>query len=157
MPSMPCGPEQRAIPGSLYPVFTQSESQRRWQLQNKGLAPIALNIEERKKTLSKCAAAVHPTTSRWLYIHIENKPRDRDHPNKFFQNKTSFSLTLHNSLCHHLEQSHYRRETKVVFKHLCCSCESMAPCPPAGCTNTEINAVPLHWNTQAHLSGRAKS
>lgn len=48
LPSMPCGPEQRAIPGSLYPVFTQSDSQRRWQLQYKGLAPIALNIKEKE-------------------------------------------------------------------------------------------------------------
>lgn len=42
LPSMPVGPAQRAMPGSLYPVFTQSDSQRRRQSQYRGLAPIAL-------------------------------------------------------------------------------------------------------------------
>lgn len=41
-PSMSGGPAQRAMPGSLYPVLTQLESQRRLQLQYRGLAPMAL-------------------------------------------------------------------------------------------------------------------
>jgi len=40
------GPAQRAMPGSLYPVLTQLESQRRLQLQYRGLAPMALRGEE---------------------------------------------------------------------------------------------------------------
>lgn len=47
-PSMSGGPAQRAMPGSLYPVLTQLESQRRLQLQYRGLAPMALH-EERGK------------------------------------------------------------------------------------------------------------
>lgn len=36
------GPVQRAIPGSLYPLFTQSESHCMWQSQYSGFAPKAL-------------------------------------------------------------------------------------------------------------------
>lgn len=45
-PSMSGGPAQRAMPGSLYPVLTQLESQRRLQLQYRGLAPMALQEED---------------------------------------------------------------------------------------------------------------
>lgn len=39
------GPAQRAIPGSLYPLFTQSDSHCMWQSQYRGLAPRALSLE----------------------------------------------------------------------------------------------------------------
>lgn len=42
---MASGPLQRAIPGSLYPAFTHSESQRRLQSQCKGLVPRALVVK----------------------------------------------------------------------------------------------------------------
>lgn len=49
-PSMSGGPAQRAMPGSLYPVLTQLESQRRLQLQYRGLAPMALQGQRKVKT-----------------------------------------------------------------------------------------------------------
>lgn len=37
---------QRAMPGSLYPAFTHSDSQRRLQSQCSGLVPSALGAEQ---------------------------------------------------------------------------------------------------------------
>lgn len=53
LPSMSGGPAQRAMPGSLYPVLTQLESQRRLQLQYRGLAPMALQ-EEKRQNCTRC-------------------------------------------------------------------------------------------------------
>lgn len=57
LPSMKCGLAQRAMPGSLYPVFTQSDNQRRWQSQCRGLAPIALK-KHSKSTVKPSIDAV---------------------------------------------------------------------------------------------------
>ena len=51
------GPEQRAMPGSLKPAFTHWDSQRRSQLQYRGLAPRALWRNSRQtlfKTIVRC-------------------------------------------------------------------------------------------------------
>lgn len=79
LPSMPWGPAQRAMPGSLYPVLTQSDSQRRWQSQYSGLAPIALKIQRSvisnqwfrlfQYKSTHCSALCHQQVS--LHSHIK--------------------------------------------------------------------------------------
>lgn len=71
LPSRPWGPAQRAIPGSLYPVFTQSDSQRRRQSQCKGLAPIALLQKQKQK--KNLVAAVTPHNHQQMSLQPHGK------------------------------------------------------------------------------------
>lgn len=81
LPSMSGGPAQRAMPGSLYPVLTQLESQRRLQLQYRGLAPMAL--QGKKGQNCTCCPAegtgfadlgTRQDLVSWLGCHVRGEP-----------------------------------------------------------------------------------
>lgn len=57
------GPAQRAMPGSLYPLFTQSDSHCMWQSQYRGLAPRALPAD-----WTKSETAEEITGSIWIMV-----------------------------------------------------------------------------------------
>lgn len=61
--AMGSGLLQRAMPGSLYPAFTHSESQRRLQSQWSGLVPSALEGRARRQSpLLSLAQRLHGKT-----------------------------------------------------------------------------------------------
>lgn len=66
------GPAQRAMPGSLYPLFTQSDNHCMWQSQYRGLAPRALQCIKNSAAFIIKVKSTSSLSHDFIYILIDD-------------------------------------------------------------------------------------